>query len=133
MTQLQQNALTEGRTDVADWDDETGSVVTFNTVTYQLWQAWEDQCIDKDRRAHSLTEAELRTSDGHIANHSEFQTTNTMGPGIYDEYFDSEQTEYLIVVPQEALTRRVCEFWNKKLNPKYHKDFELDWKDTAGW
>lgn len=133
MTQLRQHASTEGRTDVADWDDGTGTVVTFNTITYQLWQEWKEQCVEKERRADSLTEDELRTSGGHIANHSEFQAGSITGPGIYHEYFDAQQPEFLIVVPKDSLTQRACEFWVKKLNAKYHRDFELDWEESADW
>jgi hypothetical protein len=127
MPQLRQHASTEGRTDVADWDNGTGRVVTFNTIMYQLWREWERQCVEKERRAESLTEDELRMSTGHIANTTKFDATAITGPGIYDYQFDMRETEYLIIVPQKTLRRDVCEFWIKKLNAKYSKDFELVW------
>jgi hypothetical protein len=133
MTQLRQQASTRERTDIAHWDDGTGVIVTFNTVKHQLWREWEKQCVKRERRAESLTEDELRRSDGHIANHSEFQAANIVEPGIHDDYFDTQRTEFLVVVPRDALTQRASEFWVRKLNAKYRKDYNLNWKDTVGW
>ena len=110
----------------ADWADDNGRIVTFNTIAYQMWDAWRSDCM-YDKRDEQLTENEVRMSSGYVANHSAFRENEVKEPGIYDDELGAQRTEYLIVVPQKTLRREVCEFWIRKLNAKYRKDFKLVW------
>ena len=121
---------------LSDWcgDDV---VVTFETMTHNLWTSWKSQCVSR-RGDVELVETEegnytLEGDTDRKVDPEEFDGQKVMEPGAYRDKTREEgenNTEtYTIIVPKSFLTPELCEKYIEKLNKKYNRNYSLKIKE----
>jgi len=122
----------------SDWHDSDGkAVVTFETMTHNLWNSWESQCIsikgdpelvetsDGNYRLEGETEQELRPE--------KFDADRFRKPGVYRDsvHRDDERVDeaYTVIVSKNFLAPELCRKYIEKLNEEFERNFSLNIKD----
>ena len=91
-------------------DEDEGGVITFLTISHELFEEWEK--VNNDRWEEK----------------TEFDIDNVLEPGVYrDDELREEGSEdcYTVVVPYDFLAPKLIADRLEKLNEKYGTDFEL--------
>lgn len=118
---------------IADWSgkDEEGNfhVVTFTTISQELYSEWERQNLDN----YHFKDGDIEIDGNSIENYN----FDIPPPGVYRDTDkpnfkvpegDKEEDWshcYTIIVPFDFMSRRICNIFIEKLNDKYGTDFEL--------
>jgi hypothetical protein len=119
----------------SDWyGTESEAVVTFVTIKEELWNQWNNQCVDiiHEDCDHQDMQERINCDNGErIVKHDNFDKEEVREPGIYSDgtnYEDEDKVDesYTIIVPYDFLSPKLCRHWIDKLNQDYDRCFDLD-------
>lgn len=123
--------------DWSDWYAENGeAVITFITMKQHLYEEWQRQAmhINISEDLALKNNRPVKDSDSVVLyQHRRFEN-DFDGPGIYQDdthYEDSDKVDesYTIIVPEEFMTREMCEEYLYKLNEEYNREFYFQDQD----
>lgn len=120
----------------SDWLSEE-AVVTFETMSHNLWSSWENQCTSIEGETE-LVETEngmyeIKGDTERKVESEKFDSEKVKKPGVYRDSKNHEDETiyegYTIIVDRSFLSPELCQEWIEKLNKKFDRNFSLDIKD----